>query len=121
MEKYKAIKDYEGLYEVSNLGNVKALTKTTYQNGKPQVYAEKIMKQEVTYKGYTRVMLSKQGVVKKIYVHRLVAIAFLKNRDGATEINHKNLIKGDNRAENLEWVNGSENVQHYRRSLTKTQ
>ena len=109
MTTFKQVKGYEGLYEVSACGKVKSLAKT---RGK-QSYPERILKLEVTFKGYLRAMLSRFGEKKKIYVHRIVAEAFLSTRPEGTEINHKNSIKADNRAQNLEWVTGSENMRHH--------
>lgn len=95
-EKWKAIKDYEGLYEVSNMGNVRSLKRAT-TNGK-------VLKGVPDKDGYLGVSLSKENVKKRHRVHRLVAFAFIENNDPAKIIiNHKNEDKQDNRAENLEW------------------
>lgn len=60
--------------------------------------------------GYDRVKFS-NGV--KMLVHRLVAIYYIDNPEFKSQVNHKNLDKRDNRAENLEWVSGRENVNHW--------
>lgn len=100
-EIWKPVDGYEGLYEVSNLGRVKSLL---HDN-------EWILKQIDNGHGYLRVALSKNGNVKKYRVHRLVARAFVLNDDpeNKTHINHKNEIKTDNRADNLEWCNSHYN------------
>lgn len=54
----------------------------------------------------------KDGLKKYLYVHRLVAIAFLQNPGSKTQVNHLNGIKSDNKVENLEWATSSENNQH---------
>ena len=66
------------------------------------------------------VCLCKNNVKKSWAVHRLVAEAFLKRGKDKTEVNHKNGIRSDNKAENLEWVTRSENEKHAYRVLGKT-
>ena len=105
MEKWKPIAGYEGLYEVSNLGNVRSLDRvirakhnsTALRKGRilTPFYEEK--------KGYYQVALSKDGKEKKQRVHRLVAVAFLDNPFNYTDINHKDEIKTNNNVNNLEW------------------
>ena len=111
-EIWKDIKGYEGLYQVSNLGNVKSLPRYTnnqYKNGL-------IMKPH-NYSGYLRIQLRKNGNYKWFCVHRLVAMAFLKNYNSQLQVNHKNGIKDDNNLENLEMVTASENQLHSYRVL----
>lgn len=94
---------YEGLYEVSNTGEIKSLERLDRCNHK---HKERILTKQVTKQGYERVVLCKDGKMKGYFVHRLVAYAFPEicgvYFDGA-EVNHKNEIKTDNRPENLEW------------------
>lgn len=61
---------------------------------------------------YLQVIFIKNGKRIPFRIHRLVADAFVHRPPGATEINHKNGIKSDNRAENLEWVSRSYNIRH---------
>ena len=99
-EIWKDIKEYEGLYQVSNLGRIKSLY---FKN-------EKILKGRLDKDGYILVRLYKneKGINKK--VHRLVAEAFVP--ECKIQVNHKNGIRDDNRAENLEYVTASENQLH---------
>ena len=104
-EIWKPVRNYEGLYEVSNLGRVKSLNYN--KTGK-----ERIMKSYDNGKGYLKVQLFKEGKDKGYYMHVLVATAFCENPEGYTEVNHINEIKSDNRAENLEWVSHEYNLNY---------
>jgi hypothetical protein len=104
-EEWRAVPGYEGYFAVSNLGRLKRV-----KSGR-STYPNRILTGRTVF-GYTRVKLSKQGVKKEIYVHQLVARAFLPAIEGKPFINHKDGNKLNNRVENLEWVNTQENNQH---------
>ena len=115
METYKDIKGFEGLYQVSNLGNVKSLEKSHksgFMGRGITVRPEKIRKLSKDKDGYMCVSLSLNGKVFSKKVHRLVAEAFIPNPSKKHEVNHKNLLKNDNRVDNLEWCSRSENQKH---------
>ncbi len=99
-EIWKPIPGYEG-YEVSNKGRVRTL--------KNEVKPMSLRKNP---KGYLRVKLCNHGKERSFLVHRLVGMAFVPGYDKSLQINHLNGIPDDNRPENLEWCNGSRNLQH---------
>ena len=102
IEIWKPVVGYEGLYEVSNLGKVKAIK---WHRGEE----EKEMKPYTTYKGYLRLRLTKNGKGKQFQIHRLVAEAFIPNPENKPYIDHINTDRTDNRVENLRWVTNKEN------------
>lgn len=114
-EIYLGIKNYEDLYQISNLGNVKSLLKKR-SCGKHKnvirIYDEILLKKNKDKRGYEFVNLSKNGIQKTHTVHRLVAELFIKNKDNLIYVNHINGIKFDNNVLNLEWVSARENECH---------
>ena len=121
MEQWKAIVGYEGLYEVSNIGNIRRLPSVIrYKQNGTRNYPGKDLLQEQIVEGYLRVVLSKDGVKKRYMSHRIVAEAFIPNLDNKKFVNHINGNKSDNRVENLEWCTQDENEQHAVNVLGKT-
>lgn len=101
MEIWRDIKDYEGLYQVSNLGRVRSLNYR--QTGRSEVM-------KLFYAcGYLRVALYKNRKYKFFLVHRLVAEAFIPNLLGEPQVNHIDEDKTNNHVENLEWCSASYN------------
>lgn len=114
-EVWKDIAGYDGLYQVSNMGRVKSLERTRNMNlpgrKKRAPVSERILKFGQS-QGYQAVTLARDGVNKKIRLHKLVALAFIPNPDNKPEINHKDGNKHNNCADNLEWVTPIENQRH---------
>ena len=114
IEIFKDIKDYEGLYQVTNFGNVWSLN--YYRSGKP-----KLLKPGKTKNGYLLVSLYKNGKRKSYKVHRLVSEHFIPNPNNLPCVNHKDEDKTNNFAGtpendykdgNLEWCTHEYNTNH---------
>lgn len=112
-ETWKPVKGYEGIYEVSDLGQVRSLPRKVHNYIKPG----RIIKPHNNGHSYQYITLYKgDGGKRKTYIHRLVAEAFIPNPENYEQINHKDFDKTNNAAVNLEWVSREENMQHYRSS-----
>ena len=98
IEIWKDVVGYEGLYEVSNFGNVRSIAHGRIKTLKPQKRQH----------GYLSVFLYGKGGNERNFrqcsVHRIVAEAFIPNRENLPEVNHIDENKQNNRVDNLEWV-----------------
>ena len=108
-EIWKDIKNYEGLYQVSNFGNIKSLT---FKNKQGTYKRELILKKALGKNGYHKVILQKDRNRKTVSVHRLVAEAFIPNPENKKCVNHLDCNRTNNRIDNLEWCTHSENVRY---------
>lgn len=117
-EIFKPIKDFEGLYEISNMGDVKSLDKEwKVLNYKSKKYVtvkmkSKILKCSISHCGYKQAQLSKNGKIVSKTIHRLVAEAFIPNPDNLPCVNHIDCNKMNNNVDNLEWCTYSYNEKH---------
>ena len=120
VEQWKDIPDYEGYYQISNLGRVKSLEKTLIICKRKCVYKPLIKKPHISKRGYWEIGICKNrlGVTKKI--HRLIAISFIDNPKNHPQINHIDGNKLNNNISNLEWVNNRENACHRVKSSNYT-
>lgn len=102
-------KGYNGKYQVSNLGRVWS------------VVNQKILKTQIKNDGYEQVRLyAPNGKGKQELVHRLVALAFLSNPFGYTQVNHKDGDRSNNQIGNLEWISSTDNMLHKYYELNST-
>lgn len=101
-EEWRPVKNFEGLYEVSNCGNVRSLKRIGNRPFGVGYYGGVLLKQSKT-SGYQRVSLCKNNKKTGMFVHRLVADAFIPNPDNYPQVNHKDEVKTNNCVENLEW------------------
>lgn len=109
-EIWKPIKGYEGLYEVSNMGNVRSLDRHLMFGNKYCLYKGKPKKPYLIPKGYLIVGLFKNNKGKHYSVHRLVAEAFIPNPKNLPCVDHINTVRDDNRVENLRWCDTAGNL-----------
>ena len=98
-EVWKDIVEYEGIYQVSNLGKVKNKN-------------NKLLKLKKDKNGYLIAYLYKNSIMKCKKVHRLVAKAFIPNLENKPQVNHKDGNKQNNNVNNLEWCSNRENIIH---------
>lgn len=117
-EIWKDVLGYEGIYMVSNLGNVKSLDHTIniisphYYNGRTMFIKGRDIALRDTKAGYKEVVLCHEGTRKDYKVHRLVAEHFLENPNNLPAINHKDEDKQNNIVTNLEWCDQPYNVRY---------
>lgn len=114
-EIWKPVVGYEGRYEVSNLGNIRRVARHfLMSNGVPRGLRQRPVSLKKTDSGYKRVGLyGDDGKQVFLFVHRLVCEAFNGSPQPSRPwVNHKNLVKDDNRPENLEWCSHQENMNH---------
>lgn len=94
---WRNVVGFENEYMISSNGEVYSILR------------KRLIKPKISPVGYLRVCLCRNGEHRYTFVHRIVAEAFIPNPEGKPTVNHKNEIKTDNRAENLEWMTVKEN------------
>jgi hypothetical protein len=114
MEIWKDVENYEGLYQVSNLGNVKSLDREINDNRWGyKIISGKELKKRKHSSGHLSVMLYKESKSKAFQIHRLVLNAFKSNDENKPCVNHIDNDPSNNNINNLEWVTYRENTCHY--------
>lgn len=113
-EEWCPVVGFEGIYEVSNYGDVRSLDRVVERDGPTGNFRKdgQTLTQFVTPKGYCRVQLQAGSRCRHAMVHVLVAESFIPNPDDKPEVNHKDGNKANNRVGNLEWATESENLIH---------
>lgn len=106
-EIWKPINCYVGVYEISNLGNIKSLKRICNN----RVLKEKLLKQNICSSGYKTILLSNNGIIKRYLIHRLVISCF--NGYSNLTVNHKDGNKLNNNISNLEYLTQRDNSNHY--------
>lgn len=107
MEVWKIIKKYPQ-YEVSNLGRIRSHSRRSLKLGKDQILRSYINRK----RGYVTVVLWREGIFERCYVHRLVLEAFQPRHKDKNYVNHIDCNPANNGLKNLEWVTQSDNMKH---------
>lgn len=112
-EIYKDIRGYEGMYQISNFGNVYSVRREYItSNNKVGITGGYILSKKKRKDGYVSVTLCNGGKMKSFNIHRLVASNFIENPENKPVVNHIDGDKSNNCVSNLEWVTISENTKH---------
>lgn len=116
-EIWKDVKDYEGYYQVSNLGRVRSLDryikqKNRYKKQINRFIKGKLLTSSKDCNGYIHIILYKNKKYKIFRVHQLVAQTFIINPKNLPEVNHIDGNKENNCVDNLEWITRTENRLH---------
>lgn len=109
MEEWRDIAGYEGIYQVSSMGNVRSLDR---MGGNNHFYKGCVLKKRLKKAGYLQVQLCKNSEHKFFAIHRLVAIAFIPNPNNKPTVNHLDEDKTNNNVYNLEWATHRENTNY---------
>ena len=111
-EVWKDIPGFEGLYQVSNLGNVRSVERTVMFGNQKRTVRQANLRFFKKANGYLSVKIYKDCRQYTVYVHRLVAMVFCGGYSQYLDVNHKDGVKDNNIYTNLEWCTRSENIKH---------
>lgn len=115
-EEWKSVEGFEGLYEVSNYGNVKSLDRLEKVGNSMRIRHGRILKARAQKGGHLLVVLCKNGEIYHRTIHRLVASAFIDNPDNKPVVDHIDTNPANNCVSNLKWATVQENCMN---SLTR--
>jgi YesN/AraC family two-component response regulator len=110
MEEWKDIKGYEGLYQVSSYGRVRSLSRLVRSPSGHRRIRERFLSDR-GIRPYKLISLYRENKIEHMWIHRLVACAFLGDQPNLT-VNHIDFNPSNNRLDNLEWCSLAENISH---------
>jgi len=112
IEVFKAINGYDGIYSISNYGRV-------VSHSRKSVLKTVFLTNQIDRDGYKYIRIGFWKTRKIYKIHRLVTMAFIYNPENKPFVNHKDLDRGNNRVDNLEWCTPRENCIHYFKTRVK--
>ena len=112
---WKPLVGYEGVYEVSNKGDVRRISKWN-GHGK-YIPCKNVLHSILKNDGYVYVTLQKNGMKSNHYIHRLVAKAFIENPNKYDFVNHLDYDRANNKVENLEWCTAQQNTSYSAKNM----
>ena len=120
VEVWRPVRDFEGLYEVSNLARVRSVSRWVQAGTTKRLAKSTILKSRPLPSGYLTVTLKDKGRTATVTIHRLVAEAFVPNPNNLQDVNHKDECKTNNLPENLEWCDRKYNINYGSGKYRKT-
>ena len=120
VEEWRDVVGYEGIYEISNTGILKSCERKVNVAHRGftgfRVIKEKVMKTTFNDSGYEEIKLCKNNKYTQVFIHRLVAQAFIPNPNNLPFVNHKDENPRNNCADNLEWCTAKYNTNYGNRN-----